>query len=121
MSYGSDGNMPPILRNVSANAGSSRFAALSALTGHASKQREALKGFFDRRAPRQGSVSSASERLSWKDWAGEKIRNRRGSSWNNGAVEKVSLFPGWASRKYDSSELEGKEGNACSSFDTLIV
>lgn len=48
-------------------------------------------------------------RQSWTQWAGEKLRRNGQAQGNNTSiVEKVSLFPGWATRRlHQSSPGEG--------------
>jgi len=41
---------------------------------------------------------------SWREWAGQKIKLRRGQTEEEAFVrEKLTLFPGWATRRYDHS------------------
>ncbi|KAF9499558.1 hypothetical protein BDN71DRAFT_1441689 [Pleurotus eryngii] len=49
-----------------------------------------------------GARSIQDGRQSWRDWAGEKIRSRRfrGSEKDSGPDERISLFPGWAAKRY---------------------
>ena len=90
---------------------SSRLATLKGLIPP--PQRDALRTFFDRRSPDtrspKGSVSREGQdrKLSWREWAGDKLRSRNPG---NTAVEKVSLFPGWAARRYYDERSVGKEG-----------
>lgn len=91
--------MSPAWRPALAN--SSRFSSFKNLIPQ--QRKDAFKVFFDKRQQTPGE-----DKQSWKDWAGDKIK-RRNSSMSN-AVERISLFPGWASRRYHSEGQEGKEG-----------
>ena len=44
-------------------------------------------------------------RQSWAQWAGEKLRRGGQPQGNGNAVEKVSLFPGWAARRLHKPSL----------------
>ena len=77
------------------------------------QSKDAVKVFFDRRATRPGEagyMEGVQNKQSWKDWAGEKIK-RRNSSMSN-AVERISMFPGWAVRRYHNKEKEGDGGES---------
>lgn len=103
----------------SSSSSASRIASLKSLVP--SQQRDAIRSFFDRRVPVDTSQSTSSSRglqapdgstqdrkVSWREWAGGKIRGRNTNS--SDGVEKVSLFPGWASRSYHNAEAQPKEG-----------
>lgn len=49
------------------------------------------------------------ERQSWRAWAGQKIKLRRGQNDPIPSAEVVSLFPGWAARRYRSSGLSSSD------------
>ena len=99
---------------MNTSGSSSKFSTLKNLVPAA--QRDAMRTFFDRRVPSTQDAHSLGangrpqdeRKMSWREWAGDKIRGR---GMNGGdAVEKVSLFPGWATRRYHDPEMEGKEG-----------
>ncbi len=54
-----------------------------------------------------GYAESSSTKQSWREWAGDKLRRRGSYNSNVTSVEKLSLFPGWATRKYDTEKTEG--------------
>lgn len=62
--------------------------------------------------PYQGEANPSSSdpgpttRQSWTQWAGGRLRRSQGD--DASVVEKVSLFPGWAARRLDSSSGEGE-------------
>jgi hypothetical protein len=37
----------------------------------------------------------------WKEWAGQKIRLRQNEE-ETSSSERITLFPGWATRRYDT-------------------
>lgn len=93
-----------------ASGSSSRLATLKSLVPPA--QRDAVRAFFDRRVTAEGTSGIAEERKqSWKEWAGDKIRKRGTGSGSKDAVERISLFPGWAHRRYhgEKSKMQGGE------------
>lgn len=54
-----------------------------------------------------GSLEGLSARQKLSQWAGEKIRRK--NSMVEG-YERISLFPGWAARRYHDPERANKEG-----------
>ena len=98
------------------SSSSSRLSALKTLVP--ATQRDAMRAFFDRRVPPSNPRQCAQNlvvpgspqdrKMSWREWAGDKIRGR-GSNVSD-AVERISLFPGWAARRYHNPNQEGKEG-----------
>ena len=82
-------DIPPSLRYL--KAASSRFSS--------------FRGYLKRNSP--------NDVHSWKQWAGEKIKFRKGTS--DGEAfhkETITLFPGWAARRYPcvASGNSGPEG-----------
>lgn len=52
--------------------------------------------------------NAADRKQTWREWAGDKIR---GKANNAGEItERVSLFPGWASRSYHNPEARDRDG-----------
>lgn len=108
MSYGPNGNMfrPP---TSVASGSSSRLATLKGLVPPT--QRDVMRSFFDRRVSAEGMNGNVEERKqSWREWAGDKIRKRATGSGSKDAVERISLFPGWASRRYHDESKMKQEG-----------
>lgn len=65
----------------------------------------AVKGYVSQRDIGRNirpSIADGSARPSWGQWAGQKIRSTLGSGdgSNGSTIEKLSLFPGWACRRY---------------------
>ncbi|KAF8220192.1 hypothetical protein L208DRAFT_1008618, partial [Tricholoma matsutake] len=59
----------------------------------ASSRFSAVKGYMQRRNNPQTQ--------SWKEWAGQKIKLGRGQSgYQASDTERITLFPGWATRRY---------------------
>ncbi|RDB15960.1 hypothetical protein Hypma_003559 [Hypsizygus marmoreus] len=80
----------------------------------ASSRLSSFKGYLQSKNPpgsRAGPSAiggSSDNRQSWRAWAGQKIKIRRGTPEPSG-TETVNLFPGWAARRYrkiGSSELQ---------------
>lgn len=68
---------------------------------------QGLKGTH---TPRGFQAAPQEERQNWREWAGQKVKLRRKGNGDVGLVntEIVSLFPGWAARRYPSDT--GTEG-----------
>jgi hypothetical protein len=78
-----------------------------------------FKGYLAQKDPRSSprfrvgeSVTEghASSRQTWSQWAGSKLKlNIQGQDSNNFAVERLSLFPGWAARRLHNpvADVEG--------------
>lgn len=59
------------------------------------------------------------ERSSWGQWAGQKLRSTLGQGDDSGVgagFERVSLFPGWACRRYRGNVNEQGEFPMVKSF-----
>ncbi|KAI5121638.1 hypothetical protein M0805_001166 [Coniferiporia weirii] len=106
----SNGRREAMRRSVTPSSSSQRhIATLKSLVPPT--QRDALRSFFDRRAPVSPDPTASTptdSKQSWRQWAGDKIRRHGTGSGSSSAVEKVSLFPGWAARAYHSAEKERK-------------
>lgn len=100
---------------MSTASSTSKFSTLKKLVP--TTQRDAMRTFFDRRVPPSQDVLAIGpdghpqeeRKVSWREWAGDKMRSR-GMSGSDAAVEKVTLFPGWAARRYHDPGTEGIEG-----------
>lgn len=87
----------------------------------ASVASRSIKGYVVQRDPRKvvavptdqkrpdGQPVNIYSKQSWGQWAGQKIRDLRQPNEEaaSNAVEKLSLFPGWAVRKYRKPEEQG--------------
>ncbi|TFK39506.1 hypothetical protein BDQ12DRAFT_712190 [Crucibulum laeve] len=81
----------------------SASSRLSSFKGYLREHRTPLPSPGARAAPQQGT---AEERQSWRQWAGQKIRLRRGSGDEEDRnTEVVNLFPGWAARRYPKEHI----------------
>ncbi|EPQ56666.1 hypothetical protein GLOTRDRAFT_138333 [Gloeophyllum trabeum ATCC 11539] len=72
--------------------------------------KNALPGRRDLRPGENGYVDGEGKKQSWRQWAGEKIKGRGG---NVVTAERISLFPGWATRRY-------REGDSYGAFDIHV-
>lgn len=57
--------------------------------------------------PTPGDQGEAEEKQGWRAWAGEKARRWRGGPSSEvlpDSVERIRLFPGWATRRYSKEE-----------------
>ncbi|EIN09461.1 hypothetical protein PUNSTDRAFT_143017 [Punctularia strigosozonata HHB-11173 SS5] len=52
------------------------------------------------RAARPRQLQEAPRTQSWGQWAGEKLKGISGSEGSNSGNHRLSLFPGWAARRY---------------------
>lgn len=100
-------NMLPARRN--AIPSSSRLASFKDFVN-----RSDYRTLFDGRKVLQpgdpGYVEGNSSKQSWREWAGDKLRRKGSLNSTATSVEKLSLFPGWATRKYDMDRKQGSEG-----------
>ncbi|KAF9008927.1 hypothetical protein BDQ17DRAFT_1422116 [Cyathus striatus] len=83
-----------------------------------------FKGYLREQRPGL-SPSGDQQRQSWRAWAGEKITQklrRRESQENvfNQNREVVSLFPGWAARKYSKDSAYAAHGNSPRPFEVEV-
>lgn len=83
----------------------------------ASSRLSSFRGYISRPAsgasPHSVSqdVTPVEGRQGWRAWAGSKIRSRGGGPSDPG-IESLSLFPGWAARKYGAGG-SGVDGVFC--------
>lgn len=89
-----------------------------------------IKGYVAQRDPRKVVVVSSSEALdneqqtntygkqSWGQWAGQKIREIRQPNEEGGAtaIEKLSLFPGWAARRYEEPNKQNFDSTSLARY-----
>ncbi|KAI0788704.1 hypothetical protein C8Q75DRAFT_807439 [Abortiporus biennis] len=64
-----------------------------------------------------GPTADSSVRQTWGQWAGQKLRVLTQSDpTGSGSIEKLSLFPGWATRRYrqQDTQITNLEGILCS-------
>jgi hypothetical protein len=73
----------------------------------ASSRFSTVRGYLKRNTPNE------TQALSWKEWAGQKIKLRRGAGGGEDlGMEKVTLFPGWATRRYGDVAGHGMSGSS---------
>ena len=76
----------------------------SSLRSFASAASRSIKGYVASRDPRRPTLvgtetgSEYEARPSWGQWAGQKLRQVQGET--TPSVESISLFPGWATRRF---------------------
>jgi hypothetical protein len=59
---------------------------------------------------------------SWREWAARKIKLRRGQTDEGPLVtEKITLFPGWATRRYDTDNDAGNHDGMVKRCRTLAA
>ncbi|THH10364.1 hypothetical protein EW145_g1392 [Phellinidium pouzarii] len=103
------GNTDGMWRNAPSSS-SSRLSTLKGLVPPA--KRDALRTLFRASTPADGQRTyppTNDHKQSWRQWANDKIRRSGTGSGSKDAIERVSLFPGWAARTYHGGEREGKE------------
>ncbi|KAI0048769.1 hypothetical protein FA95DRAFT_1009643 [Auriscalpium vulgare] len=74
---------------------------LSSFKGYV-KERDLKRALPVRRELRPGEIGysdGAAKKQSWTQWAGQKLAKKAGDD-VGGSLEKVNLFPGWASKQY---------------------
>ncbi|KAI4519233.1 hypothetical protein K525DRAFT_258712 [Schizophyllum commune Loenen D] len=60
-------------------------------------------------SPQQANGADANgQRQTWKQWAGQKLRGQPGDNYRPD-LERISLFPGWAVRRYKSQDADAFE------------
>lgn len=69
----------------------------------ASSRFSSVRGYL-----RREQTPTSDERQGWRAWAGQKIKLRRGTSdQDNSGLEIITLFPGWAARRYRKAGTNG--------------
>ncbi|KAI0369116.1 hypothetical protein BV20DRAFT_997309 [Pilatotrama ljubarskyi] len=83
-------------------------AASRSLKGYIAQQRELKQAYpLSRGAPPQSS-EAASKKQSWSQWAGQKLRRGSQNEYDVSG-DRLSLFPGWATRRYREPRKDGQE------------
>ena len=97
--------MPPSWRSLAS-------AASRSIKGYIAQQRELKQGY----PPSRGVDVEAAKKQSWGQWAGQKLR--RGSQGEYDiSGDRLSLFPGWAARRYREPPQERSDGE-CTSYSS---
>ena len=53
---------------------------------------------------------SETQARSWKEWVGEKLKlGRKTGDGKHLVAEKITLFPGWAAKRYDDDDDEDED------------
>ncbi|KAI0741654.1 hypothetical protein C8Q80DRAFT_1274047 [Daedaleopsis nitida] len=92
-------------------------AASRSIKGYISQQRELKQGYPPSR-PQLTPGPEQPKKQSWSQWAGQKIR--RGSQGDYDiSGDRLSLFPGWATRRYREPPL-GTEAEAPFDVDVFV-
>jgi hypothetical protein len=78
----------------------------------ASSRFSSFRGYLHREQKNQTPTNGLpDEQQGWRVWAGQKMKFRRGTSdTDSSGMHTVTLFPGWAARRYrkvGSNELDG--------------
>lgn len=108
----------------------SRTSRLTSFRGYLGQKIAATAGYATSSSSQNTTprgLDNPEERQGWRAWAGEKARGLRdGLRGSPGAadpgsdnIESITLFPGWAARKYRRS-TPGDEGTQCSRDRSLI-
>ncbi|KAI0695337.1 hypothetical protein C8T65DRAFT_665431 [Cerioporus squamosus] len=92
-------------------------AASRSIKGYIS-QRELKQGYPASRGQPQLAAEQNSERQSWRQWAGQKLRRGSQSEYDTSG-DRLSLFPGWATRRYREPP-RGPEGDAPFDVDVFV-
>ena len=85
-------------------------AASRSIKGYISQQRELKQGYPAARGQAQLGADPNSKKQSWSQWAGQKLRRGSQSEYDTSG-DKLSLFPGWATRRYREPP-NGPDGGA---------
>ncbi|KAI0630600.1 hypothetical protein C8Q77DRAFT_1160159 [Trametes polyzona] len=85
-------------------------AASRSFKGYIAQQRELKQSYPSWRGPPSSSQDSDAtpKKQSWSQWAGQKLR-RGSQSQYDVSGDRISLFPGWATRRYREPQREGQE------------
>ncbi|KAI8985542.1 hypothetical protein BD414DRAFT_529339 [Trametes punicea] len=96
-------DMPPSWRSLAS-------AASRSIKGYIAQQRELKQSVPSWRAtlPHVGETSSSPKKQSWSQWAGQKLRRGSQSEYDVSG-DRLSLFPGWATRRYREPQKDGQE------------
>ncbi|TFK88425.1 hypothetical protein K466DRAFT_575361 [Polyporus arcularius HHB13444] len=94
----------------------------------ASAASRSVKGYISQRELKQGYPASSgrpqltaeqnSEKQSWRQWAGQKLRRGSQSEYDTSG-DRLALFPGWATRRYREPP-RGPEGDAPFDVDVFV-
>ncbi|KAI0675668.1 hypothetical protein C8Q78DRAFT_340765 [Trametes maxima] len=93
--------MPPSWRSLAS-------AASRSLKGYIAQQRELKQPYPSWRGPPSQEAEPAQKRQTWSQWAGQKLRRGSQSEYDVSG-DRLSLFPGWATRRYREPPSEGQE------------
>ncbi|KAI0357995.1 hypothetical protein OH77DRAFT_1421254 [Trametes cingulata] len=94
-------DMPPSWRSIAS-------AASRSLKGYIAQQRELKQSYPTWRGATPQGSDAASKKQSWSQWAGQKLRRGSQSEYDVSG-DRLSLFPGWATRRYREPRGEGEE------------
>ncbi|TBU47533.1 hypothetical protein BD309DRAFT_988005 [Dichomitus squalens] len=81
-------------------------AASRSLKGYIAQQRDLKQGYPLSRS----SGAEATKKQSWSQWAGQKLR-RAGQGEYDTSGDRLTLFPGWAARRYSERPQENSDGD----------
>ena len=97
--------MPPSWRSLAS-------AASRSVKGYIAQQRATKQGYPASRGPPPPLPNGEqSKKQTWSQWAGQKLR--RGSQGEQDySGDRISLFPGWAARRYRVSLKKGDDGES---------
>ena len=93
--------MPPSWRSLAS-------AASRSIKGYITQQRELKQGYPSSR----GIVPPGTEvakKQSWSQWAGQKLRRGNQGEYD-ASGDRLSLFPGWAARRYREAPRGSGDG-----------
>ncbi|KAH9857256.1 hypothetical protein C2E23DRAFT_381428 [Lenzites betulinus] len=93
--------MSPSWRSLASSASRS-------IKGYIAQQRELKQSYPAGRVRSSQDFDTASKKQSWGQWAGQKLR-RGSSSDYDVSGDRLSLFPGWAARRYREPQRDKHE------------
>ncbi|RPD64162.1 hypothetical protein L227DRAFT_571731 [Lentinus tigrinus ALCF2SS1-6] len=93
-------------------------AASRSIKGYIAQQRELKQGYPAARGQPQSGAEQNYKKQSWSQWAGQKLRRGSQNEYDTSG-DRLSLFPGWATRRYREPP-KGLEDGAPFDIDVFV-
>lgn len=86
-------------------------AAGRSLKGYVAQQRELKQSYPSWRGTPPQDSDATPKKQSWGQWAGQKLRRGSQSEYDVSG-DRITIFPGWATRRYREPQRDGQEGTS---------
>ncbi len=84
-------------------------AAGRSLKGYVAQQRELKQSYPSWRGTPPQDSDATPKKQSWGQWAGQKLRRGSQSEYDVSG-DRITIFPGWATRRYREPQRDGQDG-----------